>query len=94
MLLPDYLFSATAVQAADTNTEHMTCQEFINLNPKAMLPVAFWMLNDKTTYKGGDTVDLQETNNIAIPQVIDLCKKHPQNKLYDFKNEIHDLLKK
>lgn len=88
------LFSATAVQAEENTPENMTCAEFINLNPKAMSPIAFWMLQDKTVYRGGDTVDLNETTTVGVPQLIQFCKEQPQEKVYAFKNKLHDLVVK
>ncbi len=92
VLTATLLFSATAVQAAENTPENMTCAEFINLNPKAMAPIAFWMLQDKTVYRGGDTVDLNETTTVGVPQLIEFCKQQPQEKVYAFKNKLHDLV--
>ncbi|EIH4171825.1 TPA: acid-activated periplasmic chaperone HdeB, partial [Shigella sonnei] len=69
------------------SAKDMTCQEFIDLNPKAMTPVAWWMLHEETVYKGGDTVTLNETDLTQIPKVIEYCKKNPQKNLYTFKNQ-------
>ncbi|MBB1200613.1 acid-activated periplasmic chaperone HdeB [Enterobacteriaceae bacterium 89] len=71
--------------ASQTTTEEMTCQEFVNLNPRAMLPVAWWMLHEETIYKGGDTVSLNETDLTQVPQILDFCKAHPEQKVYSFK---------
>lgn len=88
------LFSATAAQAEENTPENMTCAEFINLNPKAMSPVALWMLQDKTVYRGGDTVSLNETTTVGVPQLIQFCKEKPQEKVYSFKEKLHALLSK
>ncbi len=32
----------------------MSCQEFVDLNPQTMAPVAFWVLNEDEDFKGGD----------------------------------------
>jgi len=74
-------------QASENMPEKMTCLEFINLNPKAMLPVAWWMLNEKTVYKGGDSVSLNESELTSIPQVLEYCKRNPKMKLYSFKDQ-------
>lgn len=50
------LVNAQSALAANESAKDMTCQEFIDLNPKAMTPVAWWMLHEETVYKGGDTV--------------------------------------
>lgn len=86
------LLSASAVQAAEHSPENMTCDEFINLNPKAMAPVAAWMLNKDTVYKGGDSVDLQETVTVGVPQTIEFCKQNPKANVYEFKNKLQDLI--
>ncbi len=49
------LVNAQSALAANESAKDMTCQEFIDLNPKAMTPVAWWMLHEETVYKGGDT---------------------------------------
>ncbi|MBM7251287.1 acid-activated periplasmic chaperone HdeB, partial [Citrobacter freundii] len=81
-LLSLFMLNVPVTHAADNSPDKMTCQEFINLNPKAMLPVAWWMLNEETVYKGGDSVSLNETDLTSIPQVIEYCKRNPQSKLY------------
>lgn len=70
-----------AETAASTNPKDMTCQEYIDLNPKAMMPVAFWAINEDTLYKGGDTVDFDEVNTVAVPELIKLCQQKPESKL-------------
>ncbi|HAU4327514.1 TPA: acid-activated periplasmic chaperone HdeB, partial [Citrobacter freundii] len=76
-LLSLFMLNVPVTHAADNSPDKMTCQEFINLNPKAMLPVAWWMLNEETVYKGGDSVSLNETDLTSIPQVIEYCKRNP-----------------
>ncbi|WP_424953545.1 acid-activated periplasmic chaperone HdeB [Citrobacter freundii] len=86
-LLSLFMLNVPVTHAADNSPDKMTCQEFINLNPKAMLLVAWWMLNEETVYKGGDSVSLNETDLTSIPQVIEYCKRNPQSKLYSFKDK-------
>lgn len=86
-LLSLLMLSIPVAHSAENSPDKMTCQEFINLNPKAMLPVAWWMLNEETVYKGGDSVSLNETDLTSIPQVIEYCKHNPQLKLYSFKEK-------
>lgn len=86
-LLSLFMLNVPVTHAADNSPDKMTCQEFINLNPKTMLPVAWWMLNEETVYKGGDSVSLNETDLTSIPQVIEYCKRNPQSKLYSFKDK-------
>lgn len=89
-LIPLFLLLMLNTQlahSAENAPDKMTCQEFINLNPKAILPVAWWMLHEETIYKGGDTVSLNETDLTGIPQVIEYCKHNPQSKLYSFKDK-------
>ena len=86
-LLSLFMLNVPVTHAADNSPDKMTCQEFINLNPKAMLPVAWWMLNEETVYKGGDSVSLNETDLTSIPQVIEYCKRNPESKVYSFKDK-------
>ena len=86
------LVNAQSVLAAGGSANDMTCQEFIDLNPKAMTPVAWWMLHEKTEYKGGDTVTLTETDQTQIPEVVEYCKKNPQKNLYTFKDKLANVL--
>ena len=86
-LLSLFMLNVPVTHAADNSPDKMTCQEFINLYPKAMLPVAWWMLNEETVYKGGDSVSLNETDLTSITQVIEYCKRSPQSKLYSYKEK-------
>ncbi|EHJ4093292.1 acid-activated periplasmic chaperone HdeB [Escherichia fergusonii] len=86
------LVNAQSALAASEMPKDMSCQEFINLNPKAMTPVAWWMLHEETVYKGGDTVTLNETDLTQIPQVIEYCKKNPEKNLYTFKEKNANVL--
>ncbi|QPR29865.1 acid-activated periplasmic chaperone HdeB [Edwardsiella hoshinae] len=77
-----------AYAATDTTPQQMTCKEFVNLNPKAMTPVAFWVINKDTDYRGGDYVDWREVETVSLPKVLKVCKQHPQQKLVDLKDDI------
>lgn len=93
------LLTSVSVNAADNaktevTPKNMTCQEFIDLNPQTMAPVAFWVLNEDEDFKGGDYVDYQETVTTAVPLTIDVCKKNPQSELSKIKNEIKKELSK
>ena len=52
----------------------MNCQEFIDLNPQTMAPVAFWVLNEDEDFKGGDYVDDNETVTTAVPRPLNFVK--------------------
>jgi len=80
--------------AKEVTPKNMNCQQFIDLNPQALVPVTFWMLNEDQDFKGGDYIDFQETETTAVPLTIDLCKKHPQSELAKIKDEIKKELKK
>lgn len=84
----------TPVFASSTTPKDMTCKEFLDLNPKSMTPVAFWILNEDTQYKKGDNVDFQEIDTVYIPKVIDICKKSPDKKLSDIKTDVLTAAKK
>ncbi|EJI6849617.1 acid-activated periplasmic chaperone HdeB [Salmonella enterica] len=94
------LVTSVSVNAATDNTKTnvtpkgMSCQEFVDLNPQTMAPVAFWVLNEDEDFKGGDYVDFQETETTAVPLVIELCKKNPQSELSKIKDEIKKELSK
>lgn len=68
--------------------QDMTCKEFVDMNPKAMTPVAFWIINKDTQFKGGDYVDWHEVNAISVPRLIDICKSNPESKLEKWINDI------
>lgn len=90
LLLP----AAMVAMAASTTPGDMTCKEFLELNPKSLTPVVFWVVNDDTRYKGGDYVNLHETGTIVTPKVIEACKKTPDRKLIDMKDDILAFAKK
>lgn len=69
------LTTVTTAFASSTTPSDMTCKEFLDLNPKSMTPVAFWVLNEDTQYKKGDSVDFHEIDTVYTPKFIDICKK-------------------
>lgn len=93
LLLPTTTL-AIAAMADPTTPSDMTCKEFLDLNPKSMTPVVFWMLNDDTQYKGGDYVDLHETGSIVTPKVVEACQQTPDKKLTEMKDDIAAFAKK
>ncbi|MRS14575.1 acid-resistance protein [Enterobacteriaceae bacterium RIT691] len=90
------LVSSCAVNAiaADKKSNDITCQEFVDLNPQTMSPVAFWVYNDDQKLKGGDYVSLQETETVAVPLTLQLCKDKPQAKIKDFTDKVKGEIKK
>ena len=68
--------AATDTTKTNVTPKGMSCQEFVDLNPQTMAPVAFWVLNEDEDFKGGDYVDFQETETTAVP----LARKNSQNK--------------
>ncbi|HDL8054381.1 acid-activated periplasmic chaperone HdeB [Yersinia enterocolitica] len=86
-------FAATTSATATTPSD-MTCKEFLDLNPKSFTPVVYWVLNDDTQYKKGDYVDLHETDTIVTPKVVEVCKKSPESKLSEIKQDILGFAKK
>ncbi|MFL4555998.1 acid-activated periplasmic chaperone HdeB [Yersinia kristensenii] len=82
------------VFASSTTPTEMTCKEFLDLNPKSMTPVAFWILNEDTQYKKGDNIDFQEVDTVYTPKVIDICKKSPDKKVSTVKTDIMAAVKK
>jgi acid stress chaperone HdeB len=85
--------SVSAV-SKEVTPNNMNCEEFIDLNPQTMAPVAFWMLNKDVDFKGGDYVDFNETETTAVPLTLEICKKHPQSALNDIKDTVKSELKK
>lgn len=85
---------AVAATADSTTPSDMTCKEFLDLNPKSLTPVVFWVMNNDTQYKGGDFVDLHETGTIVTPKVIEACQKTPDKKLIEMKEDILAFAKK
>ncbi|MFF6013474.1 acid-activated periplasmic chaperone HdeB [Rahnella sp. R3(2024)] len=79
---------ASAKTLSENISENMTCKEFVDTNPKAMTPVAFWMINKNTDFKGGDYVDWHEVDTISVPLLIKICKENPQSKLDKWINDI------
>ena len=47
-----------AKAAQDLIPSNMTCQEFLDMNPKSYTPIAFWVLNKDTDFKGGNYNEL------------------------------------
>ncbi|CNL44117.1 acid-activated periplasmic chaperone HdeB [Yersinia proxima] len=82
------LTTVTTVFASSTTPNDMTCKEFLDLNPKSMTPVAFWVMNEDTQYKKGDYVDFNETDTVYTPKFIDICKKSPDKKISDMKKDV------
>lgn len=80
--------------AKEVTPKNMSCQEFIDLNPQTMAPVAFWMLNKDVDFKGGDYVDFNETETTAVPLTLEICKKNPHSPLKDIKDTVKNELKK
>ncbi|OVZ91196.1 acid-activated periplasmic chaperone HdeB [Yersinia alsatica] len=90
MIATALLTTVTPVFAAPSPTtpKDMTCKEFLDLNPKSMTPVAFWILNEDTQYKKGDNVDFQEIDTVYTPKIIDICKKSPDKKVSEIKKTL------
>ena len=84
----------TTAKATGTTPSDMTCKEFLDLNPKSFTPVVYWVLNDDTQYKKGDYVDFHETDTIVTPKVVEVCKKSPESKLSEMKQDILNFAKK
>ena len=76
IVITTFLTISTVFAASSPTTPtDMTCKEFLDLNPKSMTPVAFWIINKDTKYKEGDSIDFQEIDTAYTPKIIDICKK-------------------
>ncbi|WP_442865626.1 acid-activated periplasmic chaperone HdeB [Buttiauxella sp. WJP83] len=78
----------SAFAAQETTPQNMTCQEFINMNPKYMTPIAFWVVNKDTDFKGGDYVHWQEVETVSVPRIYKQCQKTPKAKLGELTHSI------
>lgn len=95
IVITTFLTISTVFSASSPTTPtDMTCKEFLDLNPKSMTPVAFWILNKDTKYKEGDSIDFQEIDTVYTPKIIDICKKLPDKKITDIKKDIEGVAKK
>ena len=88
------LTTGMATASQDITPSNMTCHEFLDMNPKSYTPIAFWVLNKDTDFKGGDYVDWSETETIATPKAVELCKKEPQRTLESLKEDLEKAVKK
>ncbi|VXD08656.1 acid-resistance protein [Enterobacterales bacterium 8AC] len=88
------IFSLAVKAETITTPSDMTCKEFLDLNPKSMTPVVYWVMNDDTRYKGGDYVDLHETGSVVTPKVVEACHQTPDRKFSDMKDDILAFAKK
>ncbi|MDU2176208.1 MAG: HdeA/HdeB family chaperone, partial [Clostridioides difficile] len=61
------LMTSPAFAVQETTPQNMTCQEFMDMNPKSMTPVAFWVVNRNTDFSGGDYVDWHEVETVSVP---------------------------
>ncbi|MCB5320925.1 acid-activated periplasmic chaperone HdeB [Yersinia intermedia] len=95
IVITTFLTISTVFAASSPTTPtDMTCKEFLDLNPKSMTPVAFWIINKDTKYKEGDSIDLQEIDTVYTPKIIDICKKSPDKKITNMKKDIEGVAKK
>lgn len=71
------LMTSPAFAVEETTPQNMTCQEFMDMNPKSMTPVAFWVVNRNTDFSGGDYVDWHEVETVSVPKMLQECHKNP-----------------
>ena len=67
------LMTSPAFAVEETTPQNMTCQEFMDMNPKSMTPVAFWVVNRNTDFSGGDYVDWYEVETVSVPKMLQEC---------------------
>ena len=77
------LMTSPAFAVEETTPQNMTCQEFMDMNPKSMTPVAFWVVNRNTDFSGGAYVDWHEVETVSVPKMLQECHKNPAAKLGD-----------
>ena len=73
------LMTSPAFAVEETTPQNMTCQEFMDMNPKSMTPVAFWVVNRNTDFSGGDYVDWHEVETVSVPKMLQECHKNPHS---------------
>lgn len=88
------LMANVAKAAQDVTPTNMTCQEFLNMNSKSYSPIVFWILNKDTDFSGGDYVDWHDTETLATPKAVELCKKSPSTKVESLKETLENAVKK
>ncbi len=76
------LMTSPAFAVEETTPQNMTCQEFMDMNPKSMTPVAFWVVNRNTDFSGGDYVDWHEVETVSVPKMLQECHKNPAAKTW------------
>ncbi|MGL4684753.1 MAG: HdeA/HdeB family chaperone [Hafnia alvei] len=59
----------------------------------ALAPV-FTTINQDTDFKGVDYVDWSETETIATPKAVELCKNEPKRTLESLKEDLEKAVKK
>lgn len=74
-------FNSAFAAQQETTPQNITCQEFMDMNPKSMTPIAFWVVNRNTDFKGGDYVHWHEVETVAVPKIFKQCQKTPHAKL-------------
>ncbi|EFE51742.1 acid-resistance protein [Providencia rettgeri DSM 1131] len=75
---------ATENEGMHLTPEKMSCQEYIDLNPQSWAPIAMWMSNQTTQFKGGDFVSLSQQSIAEVPLIVNFCKLHPNKSLKDY----------
>lgn len=81
LCLCNVAFANSTPSLGESTPENMTCHEYVDLNPRAMTPVAFWVVNKDTDYKGGDFVDWNEVETISVPLLLKICDEQPKSKI-------------
>lgn len=71
------LMTSPAFAVQETTPQNMTCQEFMDMNPKSMTPVAFWVVNRNTDFSGGDYVDWHEVETVSVPKCCSSATRTP-----------------
>lgn len=79
-------FATSAAEQVNTalTPENMSCQEYIDLNPQSWAPIAMWMTNQTTQFKGGDFVSLSQQSIAEVPLIVNFCQSHPNQSLKDY----------
>jgi acid stress chaperone HdeB len=85
------LSSVSGVYAASTNTDDMTCKEFLVTPPPAQAPVLLWVSVDENINSNGGSFTKEKVKAEVLPEFVKLCQKNPEKKVSGFSEELKKL---
>ncbi|KJZ39239.1 MULTISPECIES: HdeA/HdeB family chaperone [Pseudomonas] len=85
------LSAVSGVYAASTDTNDMTCKEFLVTPPSAQAPVVLWVSVDENINSNGGSFTKEKVKAQVLPEFVKLCKKNPEKKVSGFTEELKKL---